>query len=268
MFNVNGNLDGMVQLFENPEFGKLRGVMVKGVPHVVAKDVCEILGIKSNSDALRRLDDDQKGTVLNDTLGGKQKMNVINESGFYSLVLSSRKPIAKPFQRWVAHEVLPAIRKHGIYATPQTAENILNDPDVIIAIMQNFKKERRLRERLEAQAELNAPKVAFATALEVSDDTILVREMAKLLKQKYLSDLGGNQFYEFLRNEGYLIKAKGSDYNLPTQRSIDAGWMVVREGTRSSESAETGFKITKTTKITTKGQKYFFDLFYKKTLVE
>ena len=158
----------------------------------------------------------------------------------------------------VPGEVLPSIRRHGVYATPQTVEAMLNDPETTIKILTALKEERAQRQALEARTEADRPKVVFAESIEVARTSILVGEMAKLIKQATGHDIGQNRFFEWLRDRGYLHKS-GSQRNMPTQRSIDAEWMEIKEGTRIGSSGEC--HITRTTKITGRGQIYFVNLF-------
>lgn len=247
-----------MKIFENSEFGAVRVVDVNGEPWFVAKDVCECLAVGNSRDAVAALDEDEKGVDSIDTPGGAQEMSIISEAGLYSLILRSRKPEAKIFKRWITHEVLPAIRKHGGYLTPAKLEEALTDPDTIIRLATNLKAEREKRQALEAQAAADRPKVVFAESIEVAKTSILVGEMAKLIKQATGCDMGQNRFFEWLRANGYLHKG-GSARNMPTQRCIDAGWMEIKEGTRIGSSGEC--HITRTPKVTGKGQIYFVNLF-------
>lgn len=187
-------------------------------------------------------------------------MSIVSEAGLYSLILRSRKPEAKTFKRWITHEVLPAIRKHGGYLTPGKLEEALTDPDTIIRLATNLKAEREKRQALEAQAAADRPKVVFAESIEVAKTSILIGEMAKLIKQATGYDMGQNRFFDWLRANGYLHKS-GSAKNMPTQRCIEAGWMEIKEGTRIGSSGEC--HITRTTKVTGRGQIYFVNLFKK-----
>lgn len=247
-----------MKIFENSEFGAVRVVDVNGEPWFVARDVCECLELTNTSQTLSYLDDDEKGITTNDTPGGQQEMSIVSEAGLYSLILRSRKPEAKIFKRWITHEVLPAIRRHGGYLTPAKLEEALADPDTIIRLATDLKAEREKRRKLEAQAAADRPLVVFAESIEVAKTSILVGEMAKLIKQATGRDMGQNRFFEWLRANGYLHK-QGSQKNMPTQRCIDAGWMEIKEGTRIGSGGEC--HITRTPKITGKGQIYFVNLF-------
>ena len=249
-------------VFENNAFGSVRVIEREGQPWFVAKDVSDCLEVGNTTEALRGLDDDEKFTLSNPEgnprAGIPLEMNIISEPGLYSLILRSRKPEAKAFKRWITHEVIPSIRRHGMYATPQTVEAMLDDPDTTIKILTALKEERSQRQALEAKAEADRPKIVFAESIEVAKTSILVGEMAKLIKQATRHDIGQNRFFDFLRDNGYLHKS-GSQRNMPTQRSIEAGWMEVKEGARIGSSGEC--HITRTTKITGRGQIYFVNLF-------
>ena len=181
-------------------------------------------------------------------------MTIINESGLYSLVLSSKLPTAKAFKRWITHEVIPSIRRHGAYATDSTIDRIIGDPDFGIRLLGQLKQEREARRALEAQREQDAPKVLFAKSVECSGSEILVGEMAKILKQNGVA-VGQNRFFEMLRKDGYLISRKGMDYNMPTQRSMELGIMRIKE--TSITHSDGHVTVSKTPKITGKGQIYF-----------
>lgn len=247
-----------MKIFENSEFGAVRVVDMNGEPRFVAKDVCECLELGNPRTSIALLDEDEKGVHTMDTPGGAQEMSIVSEAGLYSLILRSRKPEAKAFKRWITHEVLPAIRKHGGYLTPAKLEEALTDPDTIIRLATNLKAEREKRQALEAQAAADRPKVVFAESIEVAKTSILVGEMAKLIKQATGYEMGQNRFFDWLRAHGYLHKS-GSARNMPTQRCIDAGWMEIKEGTRIGSSGEC--HITRTPKVTGKGQIYFVSLF-------
>ena len=229
----------------------------------VLKDVCGILGIEKYRDAATRLDDDEREPVLVDTLGGRQEMIAVTESGLYSIILLSRKPEAKKFKRWVTHEVLPTIRKHGAYVTPAKLEELMNDPDSWIKVLTALKEERAAKERLQLEATENKPKVIFADAVSVSEGTILIGELAKILKGNGI-EIGQNRLFEKLRRDGYLIKRKGTDYNAPTQKAMDLGLFRVKETAITHSDGHV--TISKTTKVTGKGQQYFINLFLGKGL--
>jgi anti-repressor protein len=184
-------------------------------------------------------------------------MLVVNEAGVYKLVFTSRKPEAERFTDWIAEEVIPAIRKHGMYATPQTVEAMIQDPDTMIRVLQELKAERERRQALERKVEEDRPKVVFADAVEASHTSILVGDLAKLLRQNGVQ-IGQNRLFQWLRDNGYLIKS-GSSRNMPTQYSMERGWFEVKE--RAINNPDGSIRVTKTTKVTGKGQQYFINLF-------
>ncbi|HBG9383130.1 TPA: phage antirepressor, partial [Staphylococcus aureus] len=203
----------------------VRTLTVDNEPYFVGKDVAEILGYSNTRDALsKHVDEDDKEilTSRNTTLENlpNRGLTAVNESGLYSLIFSSKLESAKRFKRWVTSDVLPAIRKHGIYATDSVIENTLNNPDYIINILTEYKKEKEQNLLLQQQVEVNKPKVLFADSVAGSDNSILVGELAKILKQNGV-DIGQNRLFKWLRNNGYLIKKSGESYNLPTQKSMD-----------------------------------------------
>lgn len=225
----------------------------------VLKDVCAVLDISNNRDAALRLDEDEKDDVgITDAIGRQQNTTVISESGLYNVILLSRKPEAKKFKRWVTHEVLPTIRRHGAYVTPTKLEELMNDPDSWIKVLTALKEERTAKEQLQLQATENKPKVIFADAVSVSDGTILIGELAKILKGNGV-EIGQNRLFEKLRQDGYLIKRKGTDYNAPTQKAMELGLFRVKETAITHSDGHV--TISKTTKVTGKGQQYFINLF-------
>ena len=252
-----GRVDDLM-VFSSPEFGQIRTVEIGGEPWLVGKDVAKALGYSNTKDALaKHVDPEDKGGSQIATPSGTQEMTVINESGLYSLVLSSKLPGAKRFRRWVTGEVLPSIRKTGLYATEKTVDAILADPDVGIRLLTSLKEERARRQHLESQARENAPKVLFHDAVGASDDTILIRDLAKLLAQNGVPNMGGTRLFSWLRDNGYLCK-EGKSRNLPTQRSMEMGLFRVRESVR----IQNGDSVTdQTTRVTGKGQQYFIKKF-------
>ena len=245
-----------IQIF-NYNSVEVRTIQNDGEPWFVLKDVCNVLHIGNSRDVVARLDQDEKGVGQIDTLGGKQEMTIINESGLYNVILRSDKPEAKPFRKWVTSEVLPTIRRHGMYATPDTVEKMLADPDTTIKLLETIKQERAARMALEAKAEADKPKVLFADAVSASHTSILVGDLAKLLRQNGV-EIGQNRLFSFLREKGYLC-SQGDRYNLPTQRSMDRGWFQVKETTINQPNGSV--RITRTVKVTGKGQQYFINLF-------
>jgi anti-repressor protein len=221
----------------------------------VLKDVCSVLGLSNPTIVADRLDDDERAKF---DLGRQGETNIVSEGGLYNVILRSDKPEAKKFKRWVTHEVLPDIRKHGAYVTPTKLEEMMNDPDAWIKVLTALKEERAAKERLQLEATKNAPKVVFADAVSVSDGTILIGELAKILKGNGV-EIGQNRLFEKLRQDGYLIKRQGTDYNAPTQRAMELGLFRVKETAITHSDGHV--TISKTTKVTGKGQQYFINLF-------
>lgn len=243
-----------LQIFENEEFGKVRTLVKDGEPWFVASDVCECLGLANPTVSVNRLDYDERAKF---NLGRQGWVNIVNEYGLYNLVLGSRKPEAKNFKRWVTHEVLPAIRKHGGYLTPDKVEEILTNPDSIIRLATQLKEERAKRAEAEKVIEEQRPKALFADAVSASKTSILIGALAKLIRQNGV-DVGQKRLFEWLRKKGYLIKS-GNDKNMPTQRSMERGLFEVKEG--SYVDGDGVNRITRTTKVTGKGQLYFVNKF-------
>ena len=237
---------------------EVRTIQKDGEPWFVLRDVCNVLGLGTPARVAERLDPDEVSqTHITDSMGRQQETTIINESGLYNVILRSDKPEAKPFRKWVTSEVLPTIRRHGLYATPDTVEKMLADPDTTIKLLETIKQERAARMALEAKAEADKPKVLFADAVSASHSSILVGDLAKLLRQNGV-EIGQNRLFSFLREKGYLC-SQGERYNLPTQRSMDRGWFQVKETTINQPNGSV--RITRTVKVTGKGQQYFINLF-------
>lgn len=256
-------MNNEIQIFNNDEFGEIRTVVIDDEPWFVAVDVCKALEINNPTDALKRLDEDEKARFNLGLRGGET--NCVNEPGLYGLVLGSRKPEAKAFKRWIKHEVLPAINHHGAYMTPETIEKVLNDPDTIISLARQLKEARAERDALsetnQRQADkiaLDAPKVLFANSVEASSMAILVGELAKILKQNGV-DIGQNRLFEYLRENGFLIKRQGTDYNMPTQKAMNLGLFEIKETVINHSDGH--ITVSKTPKVTGRGQQYFINKF-------
>lgn len=245
-------------IFNAPVFGTLRAIMKGGEPWFVAADVCRALEIGNPSQALARLDDDEKITTLISNEGaasGKSSMAFVNEPGLYALVLGSRKPEAKAFKRWITHVVIPAIRKHGGYLTAEKVEEALLNPDVLIRLATELKDEREARRALESKVAEDAPKVLFAKAVEQAENSILVGDLAKLIKQNG-TDIGQKRLFARLREEGYL-GTRGENYNMPTQRAMEMQLFHISE--RTINNPDGSVRLTRTVKVTGKGQVYFIN---------
>ena len=188
----------------------------------------------------------------------EREMLCLTEQGLYFFLGRSDKKKAVPYQMWIAGDVVPSIRKHGFYATPETVENIIGNPDAFIQILQEYKNEKARRIELEQQAEIDKPKVAFANAVDASDGCILIGNLAKLICQNGVN-IGQNRLFQWLRDNGFLCSRKGDMYNAPTQKAIERGLFKVKENImfHSDGSSFTSF----TTKVTGKGQLFFVDCF-------
>lgn len=252
------NRRGMMNLeVFNYRDSRVRVVSQDGIAWFVAKDVCDILEITNYRNAVARLKDSMKGVHTVDTPGGKQEMVTVNEAGLYKLVFTSRKEEAERFTDWIAVEVLPSIRNHGMYATPQTLEAMLQDPDTMIKTLQVLKAEQEQRRALERKVEQDKPRVLFSQAVEASEDSILIGDLAKILKQNGV-EVGQNRLFAWMRDSGYLIKS-GSSRNMPTQYSMERGWFEVQQRVIQVPNGDP--KVKTTTRVTGKGQMYFVNRF-------
>lgn len=268
-----------LKVFENPEFGRVRTVSVDNEPWFFAKDVCDALSIATNH-VRESLDEDEvsnlRSTEIGPEFGGKAPL-IISEAGLYSLILKSRKPEAKAFKRWITHDVIPAIRKHGGYMTPEKVEEALLNPDVLIRLATELKEERNKNKALHDLAVEQdkhiarqndriatlEPKGIFADSVSASDTTILIGELAKIIKQNG-TDIGQNRLFQWMRDQKYLIGRKGTDYNMPTQKSMKLGLSTIKETTINHSDGHVS--ISKTPKVTGKGQVYFVNKFLRKAL--
>ena len=249
--------NGELKIF-NYKNNEVRTTVKDGEVWWVLKDVCEILGINNSKMVAARLDKDEKGVGQIDSLGGTQKTTIINEAGLYKVILRSDKPEAKKFMHWVTHEVLPSIRKHGAYITSAKMEELMSDPDTWVKLIRTLQQERREKELLRNQIEKDKPKIIFSDAVSASDCHILIGEMAKILRGNGI-EIGQNRLFERLRKDGFLIRRKGSDKNIPTQKSMNLGlFRIIETAITHSDGHVT---IAKTAKITGKGQVYFTKYF-------
>ena len=243
-----------LQIFKNEKFGEIRTAEINNIPFVCLADVCKILDLEQVSRVKSRLNPD--GVTISkviDSLGREQNATFINESNLYKVIFQSRKPEAEEFTEWVSNEVLPSIRKNGGYISGQET---LSDDELIqkaLLVATNKLKER------EKQLEEQRPKVLFANSVETSTTSILIGDLAKLIKQNG-HDIGQNRLFKWLRENGYLIKS-GERRNMPTQMSMDLGLFEVKE--RTVNNPDGSIRITKTTKVSGKGQVYFVNKFLK-----
>lgn len=231
---------------------QVRALTIENEPWFVATDACKILGLTNTTVALQRLDKDERSKF---NLGRQGKTNIVNEYGLYTLILASRKPEAHKFKRWVTHEVLPAIRKHGAYMTDQKAFDVVHNKNGLIDLLQQVADQLQQKDIQIAEMK---PKALFADAITESDTSILVGDLAKILRQNGI-EIGARRLFKWLRKNHYLISRRGSDYNSPTQRSMEMGLFEIKE---SSHINGNGVNvITKTPKVTGKGQQYFVNKF-------
>lgn len=256
-----------IEIFRNPEFGEVRTLIINNEPYFVSKDVALALGYENPQKAVRDhvdIEDKVMGErnvtpFIIDSLGRVQYPILINESGLYSLILCSKLPEAKKFKHWITQEVLPSIRKNGGYIANQ--ENLSDEELLTRAVLVAQRKIAERDERIKAlenDKERMKPKEIFADAVATSKTSILVGDLAKMLRQNGI-DIGGTRLFEKLRNDGYLIKRKGTDWNMPTQKAMDLGLFEIKEHVHLNAD---GVNVTtKTPKVTGKGQVYFINKF-------
>ena len=244
---------------------QVRTMTLNDEPYFIGRDLTAILQYSNGPKAIRdHVDADDKLTERIVLAGQHREVTLINESGLYSLILGSKLPTAKEFKHWVTSEVLPAIRKHGAYMTPQTIEKALLNPDTIINLATQLKKEQEQRKQLQAENEQMKPKALFADAVSTSNTSILIGQLAKILKQNGV-DTGQNRLFAWMRTNGYLGK-RGDSYNKPTQKSMELGLMEVKE--RTVNNPDGSIRVTITTKVTGKGQQYFINKFLNAPVIE
>lgn len=243
-----------IQIFKNEQFGEVRTSDENGVTLFCAADVARGLGYKDTVNAVKQ---HCRGVVkrhLTDSLGRTQEASFIPEGDVYRLIVHSKLPSAERFERWVFDEVIPTIRRHGAYATETTIESIIADPESGIKLLQALKAEQERRKEAEAIAEAQRPKALFADAVAASDNSILVGELAKILRQNGV-ETGQNRLFRWMRDNGYIMRYT----NVPTQYSMERGLMEVKE--RAINNPDGSVRITQTIKVTGKGQAYFVNKF-------
>lgn len=253
-------MSNQLQIF-NYNSKQVRTIIKDNEPWFVAKDVCEILEINPSEAVKGRKDrnfedgldvDEYRDDIdIVDSIGRRQKALAVNEAGLYSLILKSRKPEAKQFKRWITHEVIPSIRKYGLYATPDTVEKILENPDYMIEILQKYKEEKQKRLEAENRLKEQEPLVLFADTCLKSKDNILVRELAKIAKDEGM-EIGEKRLYNKLRSWKIIMPNSTEPY----QQYVDKGYFVVEE---KPIDTPYGVKLTRTTKVTPKGQVYIIE---------
>ena len=239
----------------NYEKTNVRTSIKNGEIWFVLKDVCDVLGIINPTAVFSRLDDDERAKL---NLGRQGEANIINEPGLYKVILRSDKPEAKKFMKWVTHDVLPSIRKHGAYITSEKMEELMSDPETWVKLIRALQDERKEKAILQDQIENAKPKIIFADAVSVSESDILIGELAKILKGNGI-EIGQNRLFEKLRNEGFLVRRNGSDNNMPTQKAMDKGLFKIKETAVTHSDGHV--TVNKTVKVTGKGQLYFINMF-------
>lgn len=252
-------MNNELKIFEY-ENNQVRTTIKNGEIWFVLKDVCDVLGLSNSRRVAERLEENEKGVTLSDTLGGTQKTTIINESGLYKVIFRSDKPNAQNFTNWVTHEVLPSIRKHGAYITSAKMEELMTDPDTWVKLIRTLQQERQEKAILQKQITQDKPKVVFADAVAVSDSDILIGELAKILKSNSI-EIGQNRLLERLRQDGFLVRRDGTDYNMPTQKSMNLKLFKVKETAITHSDGHV--TVSKTAKVTGKGQLYFVNYFLK-----
>lgn len=242
-----------IKVFENLEFGKVRVSVVDGEPMFCLADVAKSLGYSNPAKAV--IDHCKGVTVLETpTQSGVQPIKYGKEGEVYRLTMKSKLPNAEKFQDWVCNEVLPSIRKHGAYMTDNVLEQAISNPDFMIGLLQNLKEEQKKRIEAEAKVEVDKPKVLFSEAVTTSKTSILIGDLAKIIKQNGV-EMGQNRMFSWLRDNGYLIKRKGSDFNMPTQKSMEMKLFEIKETAITHSDGH--ITINKTPKVTGTGQVFF-----------
>lgn len=249
-----------LKLFENPEFGNVRTLETDdGKVMFCGKDIASALGYKDTVNAIKSHCKKDGVAIhhLTDNMGRQQEFKFINEGNVYRLITHSKLPNAERFEKWVFDEVLPSIRKHGAYMTADTIKKALTSPDFLIQLATELKAEQEKNRQLESKIEADKPKTIFADAVSVSHSSILIGDLAKLIRQNGY-EIGQKRLFAWMRDNGYLMKS-GSSTNLPTQYSMERGWFEIKETTVTHADGHT--TISKTPKVTGKGQIYFINLF-------
>ena len=259
-------MTSQIQIFNSPEFGNIRTVVEDAGVLFCGRDVTLALGYLNTSKAMadhcRGVTKRYIGVCTGQRSDGSDtfqvmEMSFLPESDIYRLICSSKLPSAERFEKWVFEEVLPSIRKHGAYMTPEMIEKTLTNPDFIIGLCQRLKEEQEKARHLEAKTQADAPKVLFADAVSVSSSEILVGDLAKILNQNGV-DIGQNRLFKRLREDGFLMSRTGSK-NMPTQRAMEMGLFRIKE--TSINKPDGSILITRTTKVTGRGQIYFINYF-------
>ena len=247
-------------IFNNPEFGEIRTIEEDGKVLFCGSDVAKALGYAKPQNAIDRHCKGalKRGIPHPQSPDKTIEMNFIPEGDIYRLAAKSELPGAERFESWIFDEVLPSIRKHGAYLTPETLEAAILNPDTMIRLCTALKDEQDKRKALEEKQEADRPKVLFADSVAASKTSILVGELSKLLKQNGV-DIGQNRLFHWLRSNGFLIRRQGTDYNMPTQRAMEMGLFEIKETSITHADGHTS--VNKTPKVTGKGQQYFVNAF-------
>jgi len=252
-----------IQVFNNPQFGAVRTAGTADNPMFCLSDVCQAIGITNARNVKSRLDEEDVHLVDTPTNGGTQQITFVTESGLYDVIIRSDSEQAKPFRKWVTSEVLPSIRKHGMYATEATVESMLNDPENAILMLQAYQRERKERlaaqqqvEKLEAQAIEDKPKIIYADAVKGSTSSCLIGELAKMIAQNGYP-IGEKRLFQWLRDNHYLC-SYGERFNQPYQQYIEQGLFTMKQNVFSVDGE---MRTRNTTKVTGKGQIYFINKF-------
>lgn len=255
-------MENNLQLF-NFENQQVRTLKINGEPCFVGKDVANILGYTHGArDINVHVEDEDRLKSQIRTAGQMRDQIIINESGLYSLILASKMPNAKKFKRWVTSEILPEIRKHGAYMTDQKAFDVVHNKDGLASLLQQAADQLKQKD---IQIEKMKPKALFADSVATSKSTVLVGELAKILRGNGVN-IGATRLFKWMRDNGYLISRKGSDWNMPTQRAMNLGLFKIKETTINHSNGATS--ISKTPKVTGKGQQYFVNKFLQEREIE
>lgn len=247
-----------IQVFNNPAFGNIRVAGTEANPQFCLTDVCKALGLSAKGVNQRLGDEVISNYPITDKLGREQQALFVNEDGLYDVILDSRKTEARQFRKWITGEVLPTIRKHGAYMTEDTLQKAIQNPDFLIQLATELKNEKQKRLVAEKKIQETRPQVIFADAVTASSDSILVGELAKLIKQNGV-DTGQRRLFKWLRGNGYLCKKTGECFNEPTQYSMELGLFEIKKTV--IQKPDGSAIINKTVKVTGKGQVYFVNKF-------
>ena len=247
-----------IQVFNNPAFGNIRVAGTEENPQFCLTDVCKALKLSAKGVNQRLGDEVISNYPITDKLGREQQALFVNEDGLYDVILDSRKAEARQFRKWITSEVLPTIRKHGAYMTDDALQKAIQNPDFLIQLATELKNEKQKRLVAEKKLQETRPQVIFADAVTASSDSILVGELAKLIKQNGV-DTGQRRLFKWLRGHGYLCKKTGECFNEPTQYSMELGLFEIKKTV--IQKPDGSAIINKTVKVTGKGQVYFVNKF-------